>query len=45
MQKKCLKGDIDMQEIGIVESIDGKEAVVNVKRSTACGDRGKGIER
>lgn len=38
MQKKCLKGDIDMQEIGIVESIDGKEAVVNVKRRTACGD-------
>lgn len=38
MQKKCLKGDVKMQEIGIVESVEGKEAIVNVKRSTACGD-------
>ena len=27
-----------MQETGIVESVEGKEALINIKRSTACGD-------
>lgn len=38
MQEKCWIGEIDMREIGVVESTNETTAVVSVKRSSSCGE-------